>query len=831
MTISSISSTVKGAKIWLIDITDDVDLVFSLLGEMRCRVSLALAFTVRSLSIADCKDLVEAKADLTIADGRGYTPLHNAVRFRNVEAVRFLLQNGARQGLRDKLGNTSLHVIPLYADETTLQLCQELGEDAAYLQKKNRAGLQVLQRLEAWALTAVNGGPYKPVLDWIQLQKQEHPFLAEKGKDGKKRIRSDRFQVSTHSTHVVVREQERTVHVVEPEFTPLCHVVYVGLPRFIPFSLQLPALQRWAGGLGVKVWAICEDSVDPGLMKDEDPKAFTSDLALIVEGLLPSLPEKFVLVDSSWGPGTSLVWKFKERLQGAMIINTHLFKAPDFDDTEAAWKIKTRMAQLGDLFERREMENILKVLPDFMYPTGGADGVEATKKTYAAAVSSASEKFWKLSALQPSWNFNHLTPILSSQSEWHMDSLPVVLACSDQAPLVVVGESMQRLNHLMPGSKLEFIPSSKWSWQLEGEDIWDETARLLQPLLPAGVDVHSYPQPIYACKEHKKVHVIAPDSSPSAHVLYLGLPRFIPFALQLPALKHWAKVLRVKIWAITEDSIDSEKLKPGASASEFQDELTNLVSALLPVLGERFILVDSTWGSGTFLAWWLRDRLSGALIFNVHLFMAPDFEGTEPAKKIKNRMAKLGEFFENKDMDSIMGVLPDFMYPTGGADGVEATKQAYAAAVSSASEKFWKLSALQPSWNFNHLTPILSSQSEWQMDSLPVVLACSDQAPLVVVGESMQRLNHLMPGSKLEFIPSSKWSWQLEGEEVLESVTELLDSLLPTHLSDKHMGKRSLPLLGQQVIIPPSIDGDEHDPFCRSCDRTCRADQPLCPVQ
>ncbi|CAE7194480.1 unnamed protein product, partial [Symbiodinium necroappetens] len=304
----------------------DVDLVFQLLGEMRCRVSLALAFTVRSLSIEDCRDLVEAKADLTIQDGRGYTPLHNAVRFRNVETVKFLLESGARQSLRDKLGNTCLHVIPLYADDTTLQLCRVLGEDPAHLQKKNRAGLQVLQRLEAWALTAVNGGPYNPVLDWIKQQKSEYPFLSEQAKRKRKPDRSDRFEVSIYCTTVLVRTQERTVHVVEPEFTPLCHVVYLGLARFIPFSLQLPALRRWAGALGVKVWAICEDSVDPELMNGKDPEAFQSDLARVVEGLLPSLPRKFVLVDSSWGPGTSLLWKFKKHLLGAMIINAHLFK-------------------------------------------------------------------------------------------------------------------------------------------------------------------------------------------------------------------------------------------------------------------------------------------------------------------------------------------------------------------------------------------------------------------------------------------------------------------------------------------------------------------------
>ena len=35
-------------------------------------------------------------------------------------------------------------------------------------------------------------------------------------------------------------------------------------------------------------------------------------------------------------------------------------------------------------------------------------------------------------------------------------------------------------------------------------------------------------------------------------------------------------------------------------------------------------------------------------------------------------------------------------------------------------------------------------EDEWQMDSLPVVLACSDQAPLVVVSESTQRLLRLI---------------------------------------------------------------------------------------
>ena len=30
-----------------------------------------------------------------------------------------------------------------------------------------QAGLRVLDRMDVWALTAVNGGPYKPILNWL----------------------------------------------------------------------------------------------------------------------------------------------------------------------------------------------------------------------------------------------------------------------------------------------------------------------------------------------------------------------------------------------------------------------------------------------------------------------------------------------------------------------------------------------------------------------------------------------------------------------------------------------------------------------------------------
>ena len=188
------------------------------------------------------------------------------------------------------------------------------------------------------------------------------------------------------------------------------------------------------------VWPCVSPEVKPSLMK-EAKDAFVEDLKCVVQELLPQLGPSFVLVDSSFGPGSALAWHLRPYLSGALIINAHLFKAPDFDSTELAQKIRKRMAFLGEKYASKDRDAILSLLPDFMYPTGGAEGVEETKEMYWLAMEEASANFWEMAGLQPSWNFEHLTGMFTELPEWPRDSPPVVLAASDQAPLVVVGEA------------------------------------------------------------------------------------------------------------------------------------------------------------------------------------------------------------------------------------------------------------------------------------------------------------------------------------------------------------------------------------------------------
>jgi hypothetical protein len=53
-----------------------------------------------------------------------------------------------------------------------------------------------------------------------------------------------------------------------------------------------------------------------------------------------------------------------------------------------------------------------------------------------------------------------------SLAHLHLSSAQVVLACSDQAPGVVVTESMQRLNHLMAGSELKSLGVLGDAWAM-----------------------------------------------------------------------------------------------------------------------------------------------------------------------------------------------------------------------------------------------------------------------------------------------------------------------------------------------------------------------------
>ena len=58
-------------------------------------------------------------------------------------------------------------------------------------------------------------------------------------------------------------DETRPVRLIRPMWKPVATLLYIGIPRFIPWSLQEPVLESWASAEGFKVLAINEDSVKP----------------------------------------------------------------------------------------------------------------------------------------------------------------------------------------------------------------------------------------------------------------------------------------------------------------------------------------------------------------------------------------------------------------------------------------------------------------------------------------------------------------------------------------------------------------------------------------
>lgn len=234
---------------------------------------------------------------------------------------------------------------------------------------------------------------------------------------------------------------------------------------------------------------------------------------------------------------------------------------------------------------------------------------------------------------------------------------------------------------------------------------------------------------------------------------------------------------RIFLWSPT--AAGGEPYDPaagGEAKADFHEDILAVIAAL--PLNRRSLLVDIYFGPGTPLLWKLRDRLLGALVLNVHLFMAEGFAQTEMFGEIQKRMRFLSDVYRQRDFAQILSFLPDIMQVRGPRAWLEqASEKKYRKALLGAFSKFWHLACVQLMWNFNRLSNVLRAQEPWR-EGPPVILLCSNRAPAMVLMGPMHRLSELLPGSRMEFLGRSKWSWHLEGRHVHQQVLGYLSQLV-----------------------------------------------------
>ena len=102
---------------------------------------------------------IEAGAEVTIADRRGWTPLHSAARYsRHPEILTVLLEAGADVNAKDRAGDTPLHWAA--AENTSTEVINALLQAGAAINAKDRYGwLPIHTAADRNPNPEIDGGP------------------------------------------------------------------------------------------------------------------------------------------------------------------------------------------------------------------------------------------------------------------------------------------------------------------------------------------------------------------------------------------------------------------------------------------------------------------------------------------------------------------------------------------------------------------------------------------------------------------------------------------------------------------------------------------------
>eukprot|EP00930_Biecheleria_cincta_P071357 TRINITY_DN5886_c0_g1_i1.p1 TRINITY_DN5886_c0_g1~~TRINITY_DN5886_c0_g1_i1.p1 ORF type:complete len:859 (-),score=151.35 TRINITY_DN5886_c0_g1_i1:12-2588(-) len=479
----SVSQLVSHACVELSEREVTNGMMRAFLDELQILRSLKLFRAVRDNNMEECKRLLEESADASLPDSRGITCLHHAAQVASVKIVKVLVESRASCEARDyNTGGTAAHHVPLFAIDTTVEIVRLLSRDPTTLSQVNSAGVSAYERLWLWAEVALNGSPFTAMLDFLATMRQNRTMLQEKwsanavlstqcwgpvqyGQDEKMRVMP---------RYININGMRRVVYELQTDGAIGETILYLGFGRLLPWSLQLPALKTVAFETRCNIMCIGCEAVDAELLLEEDGgNRFHSDLFAVIDAL--PLPPLFGLLDASFGLGLNMLWRLQERLWGALLLNISWLFTSQFLNTSTHQRLKARAAQLAALASEKNIDKMVSMISDFaLVPAAtkilGKSEEDTTifKAEYRAALQQASSSFWRMTELQPEWNFRYLTQMMSSRPSWVAEECVVIVACGSHAPATAVQESTFNLSMYLPISHQAYLSDSIWFWQCEG---------------------------------------------------------------------------------------------------------------------------------------------------------------------------------------------------------------------------------------------------------------------------------------------------------------------------------------------------------------------------
>lgn len=474
------------------------DAMGAFLDKLAISVSSQLLKAARGGDVSACKRLLQESGDVNFADGSGRTCLHYASQMRSVDVVQLLLESKASCFAKDRNFYTPAHCVPLFADAITTELVRKFSAIPHLFSEVSADGVSVFERFYCWSLVALRGKPYTQVIEILDAMPQDLMAMQSRARDAmqdrpENMFESARAHVRVTKRSLAINGLLRFIYCVEPKEgnerpCQECEaVLYLGFCRLLPWSLQEPAIHYLVAKTGVPFFCIGCEALNPDLLAEEDAgDLFYKDLFAVIDAL--PIHGRFVLFDSTFGLGMPVLWKLQQRLAGILIVNASWLFKQSSEETSLHQRLAARAAKLGSLAQSRDIDAMVEMLPDFaLFPAflKMAQGtLEFVKQDYAHALQTASSRFWRMSALQPEWNFNHLSRKLNSMPVWPSDfAHDIIVACGSHAPAAAVHDSTASISNMLPVCEVSHIPNSMWFWQLESPQSADAIVESLGQIL------------------------------------------------------------------------------------------------------------------------------------------------------------------------------------------------------------------------------------------------------------------------------------------------------------------------------------------------------------
>jgi len=336
---------------------------------------------------------------------------------------------------------------------------------------KNLAGITPWERLEVWVQTELSGA--KAFLPAQELLNEIHDMLpsscSSSGGAIAKKARLHQVNVSVRQCQVAGRNVDvRTWG--PPVEESVIDILWLQLPFFVPLRLSEPAVHTVARAicepLKARIFMLSYEAVSSSALSANSFDELHRDLLAVVDTL--PLRKPYVLVDSSLGETTPLLWTLQESLSAALVLNFRGYHSDDFASTDLFTKVTKRFAMIAGLCSEQNVEGLAGLLGDYVYQETG-NGVKEASEVYKAALMKEPAQFFEHAAFHcRRIERNILERTLFYQSCPPLDSLPVTVACGAFSPGMWTLEAAPRLMEHIPNSTIEYIAQDKSCWEIEG---------------------------------------------------------------------------------------------------------------------------------------------------------------------------------------------------------------------------------------------------------------------------------------------------------------------------------------------------------------------------